>query len=240
LLLQLKRGPLPVVEPALEVPDARRLPSPERLADDARTPNGWRPATVAVAAETVSTVSVVVRGSLADVGPATVGVALFARETGAKFTWVPLAGRTPGTDGSLSFDVPTTATGELCVTLATDRNAARHGYLARRIVAVGGNTPPGPVVFDAVASHVEFALPATRRLAAPLRVVRTDDAEWLPLHLGSSGMVLSEPSTSVVFGAGSYELVDPIDPAIRLAFDVPTTEPVAISENLSRPRADRP
>jgi hypothetical protein len=221
------------------VPDARRLPPPERLAPDTRAPNGFVPATVVVGAEAESTVSVVVRGSLADLAP-TVGVALFARETGSQFTWIPLAGRAPGADGALSFDVATKVLGDLAVTLAADRDGARHGYLARRIVVVGRNAPRAAVVFDAIATPVEFVLPATRKLLAPLRVVRTDDAEWLPMHLGSSGLSLTEPTTRLVFGAGSYELVDPIDPALRLSFVVPAPAPVTISENLSRPRAGRP
>ena len=228
------------VEASPPVPDARRLPTPERLSPQLRTSTGFVPAAVALGTDTTSIVAVTVRGTLDEAHRATAGVAIFAQQTGAKFTWVPLASTTPAADGSLSFDMPTTVVGELVVTLATERDFARHGYLARRIVLVGRNAPRAEALFDAVATPVHFTLPAALQQKTPLRVVRIDDAEWLPMHLGSSGLVLTAETSTFVFGAGSYELQDPIDPAARQSFVVPTSDPVAISATLSRPRAGRP
>lgn len=228
------------VETALAVPDAGQLPPPERLAANTRAPGSFVPATLSVGADPAATVAVTVRGPFADLDRSTAGVATFARDTGAKFTWVALDSVVPDAGGALSFDMPTTVSGELVVTLATDRAFARHGYLARAIVAVGRTAPRAAVVFDAVVTPVQFTLPPARQLKAPLRVLRTNDAEWLPMHLGSSGLALPEPTTHLLFGAGNYELVDPIDPTARQSFVVPAVEPVVISEVLTRPRAGHP
>lgn len=239
LLLQVQRGSSREVATASPVPEARKLPAPERLAARSASPDNFVPASVAIPSAVPSTVAIVVRDLLAGIDLATAGVAVFAQQTGAELAWLPLASAAVAADGSWTFEVPTQATGELSVALATHRDFARHGYFARRIVAVERHTPRVEAVFEGAVSPVQFTMPAGARLTAPLRVVRADDGGWLPMHIGSAGLYFDPGPTNLPFGAGNYELVDPIDAARRQSFVVPTTGPVVISEALSRPRAGR-
>ena len=169
------------------------------------------------------------------------GIATFDATSGAEFTWTPLSAGT-AQNGDLLVEVTMFGKGERCVTLATERVFARHGYLVRtsfRIAPPGGADPE--VTLDAAVSAVRFELPPKSRRAGPLRIARLDDSQWLPMDLGTTGLSLTaEGPVTQLLGAGAYELRDPIAPDRVQRFDVPAPGPVVIDPTLTVVTADRP
>ena len=119
------------------------------------------------------------------------------------------------------------------MTLASASDLARHGYLTRRVVVA----EPGAVVRLSGAQHeVRFDLPDGVEQAGPLRLQRVDDREWLPMEAAPAGLKLQRGArTSLLLGAGRYELQDPLAPTAAQVFEVPAPAgAVTLSRSLAR------
>ncbi|MBL9076870.1 MAG: hypothetical protein JNL08_05170 [Planctomycetes bacterium] len=168
------------------------------------------------------------------------GIATYDASTSADFTWTPLAGAAV-VDGSVAVTVRTHARGALLVALAAAPAWARHGYLVRTRIDVPADATTYAVELPVATAAVQLTLPAGATHAGPLRLVRCDDPQWLPTLHAATGLVLErDRPTTLVLGAGSYELVDPIDAARRQRFEVPAAAAVELSPTLAAARADRP
>jgi len=92
-----------------------------------------------------------------------------------------------------------------------------------------------------VVSPTRFELPSGRGRAGPLRLVRVDDPQWLPMEHGTTGVLLADTeSVTLLLGAGTYELQDPIARDKTQRFDVPAKDAVVISSTLTVAPIDRP
>lgn len=221
---------------ALQVPKA-----PERLPASPEFARRAEPATAARERAPAPTIAIRVRALAKEQRTPAMGVATFDATTGAGFVWTPLADASEA-DGDLLIRTAANGTGERCATLATAREFARHGYLARsRFVLPAGAGSAVDVVLDATMGTARFELPRGSVRAGPLRLVRTDDPHWLPMENGATGVSLTAPDpTTLLLGAGVYELQDPIAPESRQRFEVPAKDPIVLSASLTLVRADRP
>lgn len=221
----------PIVAPARP----ERLPTApefERLAVAAAT---TREHTATIVLVRVPAVPPALRGTAA-------GIATFDARSGADFTWVPLSEAAVADDGSIIVQCATHVRGDLQVSFATAPQWARHGYLARTTLTVG-TARDGRITLDlpVAVDTVRLSLPAGATRAGPLRLARRDDPQWLPTAHSAIGIeVRLDRPTEVLLGAGSYELVDPIDANRRQPFDVPSANPVTLMPALTAVRADRP
>ena len=181
----------------------------------------------------------------------TAGVGVFDAATGASFSWTPLAEGVLADDGSVRVEIQAYTTGDLCVTVATGRDLARHGYLARTILptplasstaaAGAGAGALAEVTIAVETATIRFELPAGAERAGPLRLTRTEDASWIPMYQGPTGITVDRDATvEIVLGAGQYELTDPLAPERHQRFEVPGPGVVTLSETLTASRADRP
>lgn len=170
---------------------------------------------------------------------ATMGVATFETLSGASFTWTPLTDA--NTDGAVMVaTVSLSDAAERTVTLATEQAFARRGYVACSRITPPLDAGTADLELDAAMHPTHFALATVGGRAGPLRVVRLDDPQWLPMaHLTGLSVTAGAPVT-MTLGAGAYELRDPIDPERRQRFDVPAASPIVIDRALSVVRADRP
>lgn len=221
---------------ALQIPKA-----PERLPTAPEFARRAEPASAARERPPSPAIAIRVRALAKEQRTPTMGIATFDATTGAGFVWMPLAEATDAGDDLLVHTTPV-GSGEHCATLATAREFARHGYLARsRFVLPSGATATADVVLDASMGVARFELPRGSVRAGPLRLVRADDPHWLPMQHGATGVSLTaaEPTT-LLLGAGVYELQDPIAPESRQRFEVPTKGPIVLSASLTLVRADRP
>ncbi|MBL8750975.1 MAG: hypothetical protein JNK78_17580 [Planctomycetes bacterium] len=182
-----------------------------------------------------------VKGIAPSLPAAHAGVACFDATSGAGFVWTPLS-EAAERDGSLVFDVTVHGSNEQNITVASTREFARHGYLAlarwdpRR--SSRGSTE---VVLDATAQNVSFALEPSASRAGPLRILRLDDPQWLPMELASTGLYLTRgAAATMLLGSGVYELCCPIDPERRQRFEVPASGTVVLTPDLSLVPVDRP
>lgn len=167
------------------------------------------------------------------------GVATFQAETGADFVWTPLQTAEPTTDGGLRIRSTALATGDLMVTLATDRRYARHGYLVRQRIPADSLTTPTQLTV--AAELVELLLPAGTDHAGPLQLRRIEDPQWLPMHDASTGVRLATGARKkLLLGAGAYELAAPLAGVPPQTFTVPAAGPVTIRKDLAEARAGRP
>lgn len=172
---------------------------------------------------------------------ATMGVATFDATNGSGFVWTPLTAANEQADGSLLLRATVHDTSEQSVTFATDRAFARHGYLARSRFVPDRRSGEVAVSLDATTNLIRFELPPTATRAGPLRIVRLDDPTWMPMEHGTTGLsVTSSGPTTVLFGAGEYELQDPLVPERTQRFVVPASGPVVLSPSLTVARAGRP
>ncbi|MBL8731643.1 MAG: hypothetical protein JNN13_04655 [Planctomycetes bacterium] len=173
-----------------------------------------------------------------DLASAAAGVATFASSSGSDLQWRPLLGATPTLDTThtVTIEAGTAATS---VTLALGPEFARHGYLARAEVAAGDRD--AMLTIDAMAAAVTFTLPPGASFAGPFCLQRIDDAAWLSMSTGSSGLCLQPGrATQVLLGRGSYRLCDPLSPQNSQPFEVPAVTQLAVSPVLARTRGDRP
>ena len=116
---------------------------------------------------------------------------------------------------------------------------ARHGYLVSHQVQPT-ELASRSVAFDAVAANTTLQLAEGTSHAGPLQLVRTGDLEWRPHAIARSGLFLESDNTTILLGAGEYELIDPIDASVRQRFRVPAPEAIRIESRLARPRGRLP
>ena len=131
----------------------------------------------------------------------------------------------------------------LTVTLARDREHARHGYLDKQVLDVtseNGHTAP-LVILQGLTHDVQFNLPTNIERAGPMRLQRVDDRQWLQMSHDTSGLTLRRGKVTILeLGAGTYELQDPLLPERTQQFTVPKTTVVEISSTLAPARDNRP
>jgi hypothetical protein len=226
-------GPIaPIVQP----PPPKRLPTAPEFARHALPATASRTRTGTSIVVHIPAVPAALQGTAA-------GVATYDADTGGEFAWLPLAGGTAGADGSVTLQATTLVRGELQVAFATAPEWARHSYLARTTLAIDAATAGSHVTVDlpVVVGTVQVVLPDTTTRAGPLRLARCDDPQWLPTFHAATGIeVRREASADVLLGAGTYELVDPIDATRRQRFEVPGAGKIVLTPTLTAVRADRP
>ncbi|HEX5051556.1 MAG TPA: hypothetical protein VFZ65_07290 [Planctomycetota bacterium] len=217
------------------IADLTAPPAPARLDSAPELQRSTTPAAVSRAQSGAIPIVVHVSDLPPSLRNESAGVATFAADTGADFVWTPLASATEAADGSLGLTSWAQGTGETVVTLATSRTTARHAYLARTTIRPGQRSSSNPADVDlrATISNVRFVLPEGADRAGPFRLVRVDDAQWLPMHHTATGItILAKEPQSVLLGAGSYELCDPLADDRRQRFDVPRSEPVLVKASM--------
>lgn len=171
------------------------------------------------------------------------GVATFHTLTGGEFRWFPLTEALRGQDQSLLVTADAQLGTRLTVTLASKREHARHGYIARQIVDVTSQDgrQTAFVALEGTVHEVQFNLPRNVESAGPLRLQRVDDAQWLPMRHDTSGLTLRNGKvTRLQLGAGTYELQAPLRPDQSQQFTVPETTVVDVSSSLAPARDGRP
>jgi hypothetical protein len=240
-LLSLRSRPRAVALP-LQLPEVVVAPAPQRLARDPQ----FDTQQFAVGRDSAPIVgrkiAITLRDLPATLATTTAGVATFQADTGADFVWTPLSTATASANGALLLESRAFAAGDLVVTLASARSFARHGYLARTRLAL----PPATDAEVAVElrlrlGRVRLRLPDTDLTPVPLRLVRTDDPEWLPMEFqGGSVQVPRGGELQLLLGAGSYEVRDPLAPTRSLRFEVPDATEVDVSAVLEPAKGDRP
>lgn len=237
-VLTLRRGPLRSVEPPPPAVAAAPLGAPERLASDPELRQRALPASVAMNPRETSRIAIALRNLPPALDRSIAGIALCAADTGAEFTWTPLAEL--GADGILSASTP--IVGSVAITLARSRAHARHGYLQRAVHTFPlSRSPVQPVPFDCATATVQLVLADPQHTAGPLSLRRAGDPQWTASDAAATGLVLQGKATAeVLLGVGDYELVDAVDPKRRQPFTVPARGPVAVTAAVSRPAVDRP
>ena len=237
-MLTLRRGPLRSVTPPPPAAAAAPLDAPQRLAPDPELRQRALPASVAMNPREPSRLAIALRNLPPALDRNLAGIALCAADTGAEFTWTPLAEL--GADGVLSASTP--IVGSVAITLARTRAQARHGYLQRAVHTFPlSRGPVEPVPFDCATDTVQLVLANPQHAAGPLTLRRAGDPQWTASDAAPTGLTLrGKASAEVVLGFGDYELVDAVDPTRRLPFTVPTRGPVTVTAAVSRPAVDRP
>lgn len=237
-LWSLQRAPLASEDvPPLPAPPTA-LPAPTRLA-----PRVDHVAAVPASARRPLVVAATLQVRVAGVPSAfreRLGVATFGRFGGGNFQWTPLTTATAdGADLLLEAAVPVGT--EIQVTLAASREQARHDYLAKTSVAALDGQSTARTLLRADFREVAFELPespAATISRGPWRLSRTDDPQWLPLQLASTGLFLQgDAATRLLLGAGAYRLEDPLEPERNLEFVVPDVDRVVLTATLAEPRA---
>ena len=221
--------PMPGTPSALPAP-TRLAPRPDHVA--AVPASARRPLVVAA---TLQVREVGVPAAFRD----RLGVATFGLAGGGNFQWTPLAAATSAGDDLLVEAAVPVGTA-LQVTLAATREQARHDYLAKIAMPALDGHDAAATVLHADFREVAFELPespAATISRGPWRLVRTDDPQWLPLQLASTGLYLDgDAATRLLLGAGSYRLEDPLEPERNLEFAVPAVDRVVLSAMLAEPR----
>lgn len=159
----------------------------------------------------------------------TAGAALVSAD-GTHEQWAPFAAMTATPDGRRVVQWDGERQGGT-VTIATSREEARHAYLARY-----QHDASATMRIDCVAAVVALRPPEGTAAAGPLRLVRIDHPQWLPLAIATAGLYVG-PGTTLLLGAGDYELVDPIDDSKRQRFSVPAASTVMLDPGFAPPRA---
>lgn len=168
----------------------------------------------------------------------TAGVATFTSASGSDLHWCPFAAATPASGPSRTLTVRA-STAATSVTLAIGPEFARHGYLVRAEVPAGDHD--ATLTIDATAVELTFTLPPAATFAGPFCLQRVDDAAWLSMSTGPSGLCLQPGrATRVLLGRGSYRLSDPLAPQNHQPFEVPAVTQLALTPALARARGDRP
>ena len=241
LILAAGRDPLPGVRDRFE-PAPFALPAlPKRL-----LPIEGIEISTAKPADSARKLSVSIRIEVRDV-PSSMdqklaGVAIFHTLTGSNFRWMPLNDATSAENGSLQFMIEAPTTSMLTVTLAANREHARHGYISRRTIdVVSTSVKTAPLVtLQGLTHKVRFNLPPRVAGAGPLRLTRVDDRQWLLMPDNTSGLTLRRgKETSLELSPGTYELQDPLAPNRSQQFTVPETTNVEVTASLARVRNDR-
>ena len=159
----------------------------------------------------------------------TAGAALVSAD-GTREQWVPFAAMTTTPDGRRAVQWKGERQGGT-VTIATSREEARHAYLARL-----DHDASATMRIDCVATVVALRPPEGTAAAGPLRIVRIGHPHWLPLAIATAGLYVG-PATTLLLGAGEYELVDPIDGTRRQRFSVPADSAITLDAGFAPPRA---
>ena len=241
LVLAIGRDPLPGVRDRFEPAPFALPPLPKRL-----LPINGIEASPVKPIDRARKLSVSIRVEVQDV-PASMdqklaGVATFHTLTGSNFRWMPLSDATPAENGSLQFTMEAPTTSMLTVTLAANREHARHGYISRRTIdVVSTSIKTAPLVtLQGLTHKVLFHLPLRVEGAGPLRLTRVDDRQWLLMPDNTSGLTLRRGTeTSLQLSPGTYELQDPLAPNRSQQFTVPETTNVEVTARLTRVRDDR-
>lgn len=201
------------------------------------------PATVTRAVQTNIVVPVRVHGVAAAWRTPGMGIAVFAADTGADFVWQPLPSQETAVDGALLVDCQTAATGDVVVTLATERRFARHGYLARLQVrpSLASADRCRPIDLDAHATEVTLEGGPGDATIGPLQLVRIDDPQWLPPLPSATGLAFDRGTRhTLVLGAGDYELRDALTADRAQRFTAPSSQPIKLNASWATSRGDRP
>jgi hypothetical protein len=226
--------------PAKPLPVLTEPPRPERLPPAPEFGSAAVPAAAQRPRARPVDVSIRVRGLTADLAKTSAGVAVFDAETGAGFAWAPLADAARADDGSLVLRARTTAIHDICVTAASAREFARHGYFAKTSLAASAASSR-EVELSVATARVRFLLPDGAERAGPLRLRRLDDPRWMPIESGGTGLTIAPgEESSILLGAGTYEVADPIDDTRSQRFEVPGEPDVTLDAALTTARVDRP
>lgn len=168
---------------------------------------------------------------------ATAGLAVWPADGSSGLSWLPLPAAASA-NGEFVLQHALPRSGEVVVAVASDRSFALHGYLSRRTVQVANGAT---IEVDATAHRTGFLLPADARRAGPFRIVRSDDACWVPMAGAAAGLTLLAGAPQWLWlGAGRHALVDPLQPQRQQAFEVPAPAVIQLSAALAGARADRP
>ncbi len=235
--LALRRGPARSSEPVPVDPPLPKLQAPERLPPDPELRRQAVPASVVMDPQEPSRIAIVLRDIPPFLDANTAGVAMFAADTGAEFTWTPLS---TFRDGN-AHEITTPIVGPVTFTVARSRGQARHGYLIRTTHTFPRSR--GPLValpILAAAHQVRFELANKTHTAGPLRLRRLGDDGWRATDAAPTGLSFGGSTTiDLVLGAGDYELGNPNDPTQTQRFTVPAMATIAVSATLSRPASAR-
>ena len=242
LILAIGRDPLPGAETRFTLPELERPARPARVFPTPAENLQPLPELQAQISDRV-TVPIQVTSVAPFLKDASAGVATFHSLTGGDFRWYPLSEALPGNEHSLLITSDAQVGSQLTITLAAKPEQARHGYLAQttiEVTAANGRATP-LVTLHGAAHDVAFNLPANVEQAGPLRLLRIDDQQWLPMLHSTSGLALRRGvTTKLKLGAGTYELQDPLAPERTQQFTVPGSAVVEVSETLAPARDDRP
>ncbi len=166
------------------------------------------------------------------------GIGIARRDHQDGLVWLPFANAIERT-GEILLPHTLADAGDYVLTIAAGRAFANHGYLTRHLLTLG-NDSKKEIELDASASLITFAALGQKH-AGPFRVLRPDDANWLPMDAATGGLILGpEQPNRLWLGNGEYELRDPLVPERSQPFAVPTSTPVQLSATLAPPRTDRP
>jgi hypothetical protein len=239
-LLALRRAGTTTAAVPLTLPELLPPPAPKRLPPDP----GFDQQTFAASASREPAMGrrlrITLRGVPAELRTPAAGVASFQASSGSDFVWSPLA---TATGGNEVIELLTTVrgSGDVVVTLAAARPFARHGYLLRQQVAANGDGAELRVDLTLTTARVRLRLLDPDIASLPLRLVRRDDPQWLPMELGGGSIVVPRGGElTLLLGAGDYELRDPLAPSRAVALQVPGSSEVDVSAALATERGDRP
>ncbi|MFT4515884.1 MAG: hypothetical protein ACI89X_001998 [Planctomycetota bacterium] len=242
LILAVGRDPLPGAADRFEAPQLEQPAAPARLAPVAGIETSQVPS-IDDRIRDRATVTIHVHDAPTLQGNSSAGVATFHTLTGGEFRWLPLSEATLGEDNSLVVTADAQLGTRLTVTLASNREHARHGYIAKKVLDVASeNGRQTPLVsLQGLVHDVQFNLPTNVERAGPMRLQRVDDRQWLPMRHDTSSLTLRRGKvTSLKLGAGTYELQDPLLPERSQQFTVPETTTIEVSATLAPARDDRP
>jgi hypothetical protein len=240
-LLTLRRGPVPAAPSTPPSAAPTPPPAPQRVFADG--PTAAEPVPMPVARDDDEAIEFRIRlTSVPDDLPPTAGVAVFATEASAEFTWLPIQGTPLAADGSCHLTAATRVVGELRIVLAAAPTLARHSWLcATHVRPVANLSEPAEFVLEVAVQKVEFRLPAGAGSAGPLQIVRLDAPMWTLAGSVPEGLCLQGATPRVVLlGAGAYELRDPLASTRRQPFTVPGHDHIVVNETLATGRAYRP
>jgi len=207
LLLALRQGPAPAIEPVALSP-VPKLPEPARLPRRASYVPASAPVFHTKVAERAP-LAIEVR-DLPDDLAASAGIAVFDARTGVALHWLPLAGL-PRAGGVVRVQPEVPSGNALLVTLAGDESAARRGYWTRVEVA------KERVAKDATADAPVLVSGAVRRITVrvaidqsgygqDMQLRRVGDEQWHPLAAGPRLVPGERGELTLLLGPGAYEL----------------------------------
>ncbi|MEZ6038306.1 MAG: hypothetical protein R3F29_12550 [Planctomycetota bacterium] len=240
LVLAIGRDPLPALA-SPQPPTLRTPASPEHLEPVPETAAPSKFVDFDISPETRVTVPIRVLLPAGQQLPPGSGVATFDTETAADFRWHPIED-IAGAANEVTVPAECVRGRTQTITLAADRDQARHGYFARRDVRCepGADGTMPIVELSGRVTTVTFLLPVDCERIGPLRLGRVDDPQWVAMGHDRIGLTIAKDSPlSLQLGDGDYELTDSLTGQHAQRFTVPATASVTVDAKLSRARADR-